>query len=85
MQSDEEGMLNVGTGVETPVGKLFRLLKKATGSSQPDIHGAERPGDVRRSALSALKARRRLGVQPKVGLEEGLKRTVEWYRKRIPS
>jgi len=38
------------------------------------------PGDVRDSQADITRARRLLGYEPTVGFEEGLKKTVDWYR-----
>ncbi len=80
-QGDGEG-INIGTGVETSTNTLFRTLKAITGAATPEVHGPERPGDVRRSCIAWAKAQRVLGWAPQVGLEAGLKKTVEWFRSR---
>jgi UDP-glucose 4-epimerase len=74
--------LNVGTGVMTSVNELFRKVRAAVGSSMPERHGPPRPGDVRKSCLDVSRAARVLGWKPEVGLDEGLRLTVEWFRKR---
>lgn len=81
-KGDGEG-INIGTGVETTTNVLFRTLKAAAGAATPENHGPDRPGDVRRSCLAIEKARRVLGWKPEVGLEEGLRHTVEWFKARL--
>jgi dTDP-glucose 4,6-dehydratase len=44
-------------------------------------HVADRPGHDRRYALDSAKAQRELGWRPRVGFEEGIARTIDWYRK----
>jgi UDP-glucose 4-epimerase len=75
--SDVTGAFNVGCGVETSVLELVEALRAhANGPFEPE-HAPERPGEVRRIALDASRARSQLGWEAKVGLEEGLERTLE--------
>lgn len=71
-------VFNIATGEETSVNRLFELLKKITCSSLVPAYRGERKGDVKNSRADISKAKRILGYQPAVNLEEGLKRTVEW-------
>jgi UDP-glucose 4-epimerase len=70
------GPINLGTGVETSVVALFELLRAAAGDRAQARHGPPRPGEQRRSALDATRARRLLGWEPRVTLAEGLRRTL---------
>lgn len=74
------GIYNIGTGIETSVNKLFSLIKNLMDTSLEPVYDAPRPGELRRSALCAEKAKG-LGWNP-IPLEEGLKITIEWFRKR---
>jgi UDP-glucose 4-epimerase len=69
------GPINIGTGVETTVVALFEALRAAFGHGESH-HGPARPGEQRRSLLDASRARQVLGWTPRVGLDEGLRRTV---------
>jgi UDP-glucose 4-epimerase len=69
------GPVNIGTGVETTVVALFEVLRAAFGHGE-SRHGPARPGEQRRSLLDASRARQVLGWTPRVGLVEGLRRTV---------
>jgi nucleoside-diphosphate-sugar epimerase len=73
---------NIGTGVETSVLGLLQLLWNACGESgSPEVVTRDPlPVDVRRRVPDVGKIRSRLGWSAKVPLEEGLLRTVEWYR-----
>lgn len=73
---------NVGTGRETNVVELYWLLAKAVGVEKPPVHGPEKPGEQRRSAISSELMRRELGVYPSVSLEEGLAITARWFAER---
>jgi len=82
LQANYVGPLNIGTGQETDVNALFALLKSLTASALPEKHGPTKPGEQRRSVLNCEQASRVLGWRPEVGLEEGLRQTVEYFRGR---
>jgi len=75
--------LNIGTGVETSVNTLFRTLRRLAGSRQEEIHGPPMPGEQRRSCLDNRLAFEELGWYPEVSLEEGLSRTLDFFRQKI--
>jgi UDP-glucose 4-epimerase len=74
------GPVNLGTGIESTVVALFERLRAAAGGRAEARHGPARPGEQRRSALDAARARRLLGWTPRVQLDEGLQRTFEALR-----
>jgi UDP-glucose 4-epimerase len=76
------GPVNIGTGVETDVNTLARLLLEATGSRSELRHGPARQGEQRRSVIECSLAAARLGWRPEVSLADGLRRTVEFFRAR---
>ena len=73
-------MFNVATGRRVTLNETFRLLQGLTGYAGKPIYGPERGGDIKHSLADIAKAKSRLGYKPKVDFEEGLRRTVEWYR-----
>lgn len=75
---------NVGTGRETTVVELYRLLAAAVGVTRPPVHGPAKPGEQRRSCISSQRLQEQLGVGPQVTLEEGLERTARWFAARRP-
>lgn len=77
------GTFNVGTGAETSVNELFRILAGLTGVSCKEVHGPAKPGEQMRSVVDASKIRHELNWEPKVDLAEGLKRTVAFFREKI--
>jgi UDP-glucose 4-epimerase len=81
-EKEFDGPLNVGTGVETDVNRVYDLLAKAAGSKEPPLHGPSKPGEQRRSCVDPAAAARALGWRPEVAIEEGLARTLEWFRAR---
>jgi UDP-glucose 4-epimerase len=73
-------LVNVGTGLETSVNGLFRLLAEITGFTGQPGQGPARPGDVRRSALDVGLAADVLGWRPWTHLEDGLGETVAFLK-----
>lgn len=76
-------VFNAGHGVPVRVLDLVRLILELAGRPDlaPEILGAGTPtGEIDRQWLDAAKAKRVLGWQPRVGLAEGLRRTIAWYR-----
>jgi UDP-glucose 4-epimerase len=82
LTSDFSGALNIGTGRETDVVELFRRIDARVGKKGSVRHVDPKDGEVRRSALDASLAGRVLGWIPKVGLDEGLAATVDFFRSR---
>lgn len=89
LRSKKVGFFNVGTARETSVLKLFKILKKLTGSRASEIFGApvgqgkaagQVAGEQMRSVLDSSKIRRELGWKPSVNLDEGLEMTVRWFQ-----
>ena len=78
---DLSGAVNIGTGVETSVNELFRQIARATDVMAEPRHGPPKPGEQRRSALDSSLAKRLLGWTPRVSLDEGLRRTVDYVRR----
>lgn len=78
MSYGESLAVNIGTGEGTSVNQVFRNLQALINYDVPPIYEDARPGDVRHSALDPSRALRILGWQPKVGLLEGLKKTVAY-------
>jgi UDP-glucose 4-epimerase len=74
------GVYNIGTGVETDVNTLYRMLAHASGVSTAAEHGPAKPGEQRRSCLDATAARERLGWNATVTFADGVQSTVEYFR-----
>ena len=73
-------VINVATGRRTDLYQTFLILKKLIGYAGDVKYGPERAGDVKHSLADISRAEQFLGYKPKVDFEEGLSRTVEWYR-----
>jgi len=76
------GPVNVGTGIETDVNTLARMLLEISGSRSRIEHGPARAGEQRRSVIECSLAAARLAWKPEVSLADGLARTVEFFRAR---
>ncbi len=79
MGQDAHGVYNVGTGTETSVNELFRVLADLTGSSAKEVHGPAKPGEQLRSVIDPSRIKQELGWEVKVDLADGLKQTVEFF------
>jgi UDP-glucose 4-epimerase len=76
----EMAIFNIGTGIETSVNELFYKLKKITKANVKEIHGPPKLGELRRSCLSFNKAKKILGWEPEVDIDQGLKLTVNYFK-----
>ncbi len=74
---------NIACGVQTSLNELFEGLRKESGTDLKPEYGPERKGDVKHSLADISKAKRLLGYDPKVTVEEGLRKTFDWYRKQL--
>jgi UDP-glucose 4-epimerase len=73
-------VFNVASGTRVDLNETFQLLKRITGYKGDVKHAPERAGDVKHSLADLSRAEKHLGYKPRVNFEEGLRRTVEWYR-----
>src|SRR5215216_1550442 len=73
-------VINVATGGRISLNELFAAVRKVTGASVEPIYAETRTGDVRDSQADIGKARRILGYEPTVAFQQGLEKTVEWFR-----
>jgi CDP-glucose 4,6-dehydratase len=73
---------NAGGGQPHRVGDVVATICRLAGSGvEPEIRGAGVPhGEIDRQWVDSAKLRELTGWEPRVGLEEGLRRTIEWYR-----
>src|SRR5437773_9908435 len=74
---------NIGCGYQTVLLDLFQKLKKISSSDIEQTHISDRPGDVKHSLADISKAKNLLGYDPQISVEEGLKKTFEWYQKQV--
>lgn len=74
--------LNIGTGRETSVSELYKLLQSLTGTDLEPTYAEIKAGDIPRSLLDASLAKEHLGWEAWTSLEDGLAQTVDWFRAR---
>jgi nucleoside-diphosphate-sugar epimerase len=74
-------MFNCATGHRTTLNQTFEALKELTGYKGSVNYAAERSGDIKHSLADITLAQKHLGYQVLVNFEDGLRRTVEWYKK----
>jgi UDP-glucose 4-epimerase len=78
----KEGIYNIGTGTETSVNELIEIISKVLGREVKPKYAPPRKGEVKRISLDIGRAKKELGFAPKCSLEEGIRRTIEWYSER---
>ncbi len=74
---------NGGNGGRYSLNQVWALLQKLEGIELPARYGPPRPGDVRHSQADTTAAVRDLGHAPRFTLEEGLRRTLAWYKQSL--
>jgi UDP-glucose 4-epimerase len=73
-------LINIGSGVELSVNELFARLAELTASRFEPQYAPARPGELQRIVIDASKAGEVLDWKPRVGLEDGLKQTVAYFK-----
>jgi UDP-glucose 4-epimerase len=79
----DDSIFNIGTGLGTTINALFAKLHTITCSEGDPIYGPAKLGEVFKIYLDIEKAKCEIPWEPRVGLDEGLEITVEWFRKRL--
>ncbi|HEY7438735.1 MAG TPA: NAD-dependent epimerase/dehydratase family protein, partial [Acidimicrobiia bacterium] len=80
LESDEIGPVNIGNPNEFTILELAEMVQRVSGSSSEIVHEPLPVDDPTQRQPDITLARRVLGWEPRVELEEGLTRTLEWYR-----
>ncbi|MCX6143872.1 MAG: NAD-dependent epimerase/dehydratase family protein [Ignavibacteriales bacterium] len=76
-------VFNIGTGIETDVTQLFRILRGSLNPTCPEEHGPAKMGEQLRSVISSARIQRELGWSPSISLPDGLKMTAEFFKKKF--
>ena len=74
---------NIGTGVGTSVNQLHKHLSSIAGSNIAPVYGSERAGELKRIYLDNKRAQRYLNWYPKYTIEDGLRETMEFLKRRL--
>ncbi len=78
--SPDDLSYNVGTGKGNSVNLLYRILAERTDFQEKPIYAPGKKGDIRKIYLDTEKAKKELGWQAKLHLEDGLRKTVRWFK-----
>ena len=78
----ENGIYNVGSGKEISLKKVFQLIKYLLDAKINPVYKNLNIQETQRSALDIKKIKKELGWQPKITIKEGVKKTIEWYKKQ---
>lgn len=82
---DKPDPVNLGTGREITIAELVRKIAGLTGYTGRVVWNASKPDGQPRRCLEVSRAEKEFGFRASVGLDEGLRRTVEWYLTRVGS
>jgi nucleoside-diphosphate-sugar epimerase len=75
---------NVATGTRVTLNYTYSVLQTLIGYDKPPAYASDREGDIKHSLADISQAQDRLGYKTLVKFEEGLARTVNWYRESMP-
>ncbi len=75
-------IMNIGTGIETSVNDLYDAMARIVGVERDPVYKPPRTGEVERIFLAVEKAKKVMGWEPTVSLEDGLRQTVGFFREK---
>lgn len=81
IHSDEEGPINIGNPGEFTINELAQKVIKLTNSKSKIVYTPPASSDPKQRRPDIALVKEKLGWEPKIELEEGLKRTIEWFKK----
>lgn len=76
-------VLNIASGKEVSIEYLIKLIAEYLDWNKPIQYAPERPGDVKRHIANIYLAEDLIGFKPTISFDDGLKKTVEWYKERM--
>ena len=80
---DKSDPVNIGAGFEISIKELARLIVELSGFKGSIIWDESKPDGQPRRMLDTTKAFTEFGFKAKTSFEEGLKKTIEWYKKSL--
>jgi GDP-L-fucose synthase len=80
---DKPDPVNIGSGQEISIKELVRIISELTGFDGEVRWDASKPDGQPRRCLDVSRARKEFGFEAEMGFEEGLRRTMEWYRDNL--
>lgn len=78
----EDGPVNLGSGVETRIADLVKLISELTGFAGEIVHDTTKPNGQPRRSVSIERAKKLLGFSPHYSLRDGLTETIRWYHRQ---
>jgi nucleoside-diphosphate-sugar epimerase len=75
--------VNISAGSSVTVNQVVRELRALLGKDIEPVYAPARPGDIRHSLADIAAARQLLGYEPRVDFQEGLRRSIDWYRRNL--
>jgi len=85
LEGGDGEIYNIGSGIGTSVNQIYEKLQELIGFSLSPVYSEPRTGEIQRVYLESSKARRELGWSAEIGFQEGLRRTVQWFRAHLPA
>lgn len=82
MSFGSSDFFNVGTGKETDINSVFSHLRRWLNPTVTATHGTAKPGEQKRSVISYGKIKEKLGWEPTQSIEEGIRITSDFFKKR---
>ena len=82
--SDLAGPYNIGTGYGISVNEIHGILSEFISNAKPAQYGPPRPGDIPKIWLDVTSAENDLGWQANTSFQDGISKTVEWFRQTTP-
>jgi nucleoside-diphosphate-sugar epimerase len=76
-------VFNIACGDRITVNSMLQQINQLTGKDISPIHADPRAGDIKHSQAEITRARNLLGYEPKISFQDGLRHTIEWYRKNL--
>ena len=73
----------MGSGFEISIKDLTALIARLTGFKGKVVWDASKPDGQQRRCLDVTKAKKEFGFEARVSFEEGLRKTIEWYKKQV--
>jgi len=83
MKYSSSDPVNIGNGQEWPIRTIVEVIAKLTGYTGAIVWNSDRPDGQPKRCLDVTKAKERFGFEARVGLEDGLRRTIDWYRSTL--
>ncbi len=83
LHAGDNDVFNVGWGKGTSVNQIFHSLKVILESDDREVHGPAKLGEIRQTYLNATKSKQVLGWEPQISLDEGLRKTVDYFKRLL--